>query len=76
MRLIGAMQTPDGAWRVEALRLGSGFWYRVVRRVPDAAEPVVYEHLTIAGVERVLDGAGVDLGDLVPVDPDDGEPST
>ena len=26
----GAMQTPDGAWRVEIVRRGHGRWYRIV----------------------------------------------
>jgi bifunctional non-homologous end joining protein LigD len=57
-RVEGAMQTPDGAWRVEALRSGATPWYRVVH-----AGNVV-DWLTIADVERLLDRAGIDISKL------------
>ena len=55
-----AMQTPDGAWRVEVYRQppSRAYWYRLVHgdnRV---------EGLTITGVERLLAEAGYDMGDL------------
>jgi hypothetical protein len=50
----GAMQTPDGAWRIEVVRRGRTRWYRVVH-----GEDVL-DRLSIASVERILDEAGVD----------------
>ena len=59
----GAMQTPDGAWRVEVVRRGRTRWYRIVH-----GEDVI-DWLSIAAVERILDEAGVDRRLLIPVDP-------
>jgi hypothetical protein len=67
VKIVGVMQTPDEVWRVEALRQGARFWYRVVQREPDAPERV-YDHLTIGGVEQILAKAGVDRASLVQVD--------
>jgi bifunctional non-homologous end joining protein LigD len=53
-----AMQTPDGAWRVEVIRRGRTRWYRIVHGDD------VLDWLSIAGVERILDEAGVDRGTL------------
>ena len=50
----GAMQTPDGAWRVEVVRRGRSRWYRIVHG-DDVAD-----RLSIGAVERILDEAGVD----------------
>jgi hypothetical protein len=50
----GAMQTPDGAWRVEVVRRGRTRWYRIVH-----GEDVL-DWLSITAVERILDEAGVD----------------
>jgi bifunctional non-homologous end joining protein LigD len=50
----GAMQTPDGAWRVEVVRRGRSRWYRVVHGEE------IRDWLSIAAVERILDEAGVD----------------
>jgi hypothetical protein len=50
----GAMQTPDGAWRVEIVRRGRSRWYRIVH-----GDDVV-DRLPISAVERILDEAGVD----------------
>jgi hypothetical protein len=50
----GAMQTPDGVWRVEAVRRGRTRWYRIVHG------DEVLDRLSIAAVERILDEAGVD----------------
>lgn len=50
----GALQTPDGAWRVEVVRRGRTRWYRIVHG------DEVQDRLSIAAVERILDAAGVD----------------
>jgi bifunctional non-homologous end joining protein LigD len=60
--VVGAMQTADGRWRVEVVRRGPTTWYRIVH-----GDDVV-DWLAIAGVERVLAGAGVRMDDLVPDD--------
>jgi hypothetical protein len=57
--ITSAMQTPDGAWRVEVVRRGRTEWYRIVHGDD------VLDWLSIAGVQRILDEAGVDLGELV-----------
>jgi hypothetical protein len=59
----GAMQTPDGAWRVEIVRRRQARWYRIVH-----GDDVV-DWLSITAVERILDEAGVDRRLLVEVDP-------
>lgn len=59
----GAMQTPDGAWRIDAVRAGGNLFYRVIH-----GESVV-SHLSISSVELILDTAGVDRAELVSVDP-------
>jgi bifunctional non-homologous end joining protein LigD len=53
-----AMQTPDGAWRVEIVKRGQSQWYRIVHR------DGVVDWLSIAAVQRLLGEAGVDLADL------------
>lgn len=58
MKVEGAVQTPDGAWRVEAVRRGTSRWYRIVHGDD------VLDWLTIAAVQRILAEAGVDLADL------------
>jgi bifunctional non-homologous end joining protein LigD len=50
----GAMQTPDGQWRVEVVRRGRTRWYRIVHG------DEVIDWLSIGAVERILDEAGVD----------------
>jgi hypothetical protein len=55
----GAMQTPDGAWRVEVVRRGRTRWYRIVHGHD------VIDWLSIAAVERILDEAGIDRHTLV-----------
>jgi hypothetical protein len=52
-----AMQTPDG-WRVEVVRRGTTRWYRIVH-----GDDLI-DWLSIAGVQRILTEAGVDLADL------------
>jgi bifunctional non-homologous end joining protein LigD len=59
----GAMQTPDGEWRVEVVRRKRTRWYRIVH-----GEDVL-DWLSIAAVERILAEAGVDRRLLVEVDP-------
>jgi bifunctional non-homologous end joining protein LigD len=59
----GALQTPDGRWRVEIVRRGRDRFYRLVN-----ADNVV-DGLHIASVERLLAEAGVDLADLVEIRP-------
>jgi hypothetical protein len=59
----GAMETPDGLWRVEIVRRSGTRWYRI------AHGEDVFDWLSIAAVERILDEAGVDRHTLVEVDP-------
>lgn len=54
----GAMQTPDGRWRVEVMRRGASRWYRILH------DDNVLDWLTVTDVERILAEVGVDLGDL------------
>ena len=61
----GAMQTPDGEWRVEVVRRGRTRWYRIVH-----GEDVL-DWLSIAAVERILDDAGVDRRTLIDAGPSD-----
>jgi bifunctional non-homologous end joining protein LigD len=56
-----AMQTADGAWRVEIVRRGRDRWYRIVH-----GDDVI-DWLSISSVERILAEADVDLADLVDV---------
>ena len=55
-----AMETPDGAWRVEVYRRPrtSNYWYRLVH-----GDNVV-EDLTIGTVKRLLAEAGYSMADL------------
>jgi bifunctional non-homologous end joining protein LigD len=55
----GAMQTPDGAWRVEVIRRGRTRWYRI-RHGEDEVD-----WLSIAAVQRILAEAGVDMAGLI-----------
>jgi hypothetical protein len=56
-----AMQTPDGAWRVEVIRRGHTHWYRLVHGDNQL------DWLTIAAVQRLLGEAGIDMADLIEV---------
>jgi hypothetical protein len=56
-----AMQTSDGAWRVDIVRRGPAQWYRVVHG------DSVIDWLSIASVRRILGEAGIDLADLAEV---------
>lgn len=51
------MSTPDG-WRVEIVRRGRSRWYRIVH-----GDDLI-DWLSLAGVQRILTEAGVDLADL------------
>jgi hypothetical protein len=55
----GAMQTPDGTWRIEVVRRHRTRWYRIVHGDD------VQDWLSISAVERILDEAGVDRHLLV-----------
>jgi bifunctional non-homologous end joining protein LigD len=55
----GAMQTPDGEWRVEVVRHGRTRWYRIVHGDD------VQDWLSIAAVERILAEAGVNRDELI-----------
>jgi hypothetical protein len=55
----GAMQTPDGAWRVEVVRRGRTRWYRILHGEDEL------DWLSIAAVQRILAEAGVDMAGLV-----------
>jgi bifunctional non-homologous end joining protein LigD len=59
--VVGAMQTPDGRWRVEAVRHGSEHSYRLVH------DTAVVDRLAIATVERLLSEAGIDIADLIDI---------
>jgi bifunctional non-homologous end joining protein LigD len=63
-----AMRTPDGQWRVEVVRRGTSRWYRIVHGDDQI------DWLSIEGVERILDTAGVDRGTLAPADPAPADP--
>jgi hypothetical protein len=55
----GAMQTPDGAWRVEVIRRGRTRWYRILHGEDEV------DWLSIAAVQRILTEAGVDMAGLI-----------
>ena len=59
----GAMQTPDGAWRIEVVRRRRNRWYRIVHG------DQVFDWLSVTAVERILDDAGVDRHLLVEAGP-------
>jgi bifunctional non-homologous end joining protein LigD len=62
-RIIGAMQTPDGYWRVEVYRSGREQWYRVLH-----ANTVVNGRAAIGTVQRILGDQYADL-EPAPVEP-------
>jgi hypothetical protein len=62
--VIGAMETPDGTWRVEVVRRGTSQWYRIIHG------DNLIEWLSIAAVRRILDDAGISLADLVEAPPE------
>jgi hypothetical protein len=59
-RIEGALQTPDGYWRVEIIRSGRDRWYRVRH-----AQTVVAAKASITTVERIL---GPAFGMLIEAD--------
>ena len=59
--VVGAMQTADGRWRVEAVRRGRQDFYRLIHG------DNIIDGLVIATVQRLLDEARVDLADLIDV---------
>jgi bifunctional non-homologous end joining protein LigD len=61
--VTAAMQTSDGAWRVEVLRRGPSQWYRITHA------DNIFDWLTIDAVHRILHQAGVDLADLTESQP-------
>ncbi len=54
----GAMQTPDGRWRVEVVRRDVATWFRLIH-----GDDVI-DWLDIARVEQILDQAGVTMSAL------------
>jgi bifunctional non-homologous end joining protein LigD len=58
-----AMQTPDGAWRVEVVRRNRSQWYRITHG------DNTFDWLTIDAVRRILHDAGIDLADLTEAQP-------
>ena len=60
--LIGAMQTVDARWRVEAVRRGGQHFYRLIHG------DNVIDGLVIATLQRLLAEAGVDMADLIDAD--------
>jgi bifunctional non-homologous end joining protein LigD len=58
-RITGAMQTPDGYWRVEVYRSGREHWYRVLH-----GTTVVHDRAAIGTVQRIL---GEQFAELEPV---------
>lgn len=48
-KILGAMATPDGYWRVEVYRDRGSQWYRVIH-----ANTVVHDKAAIATVQRIL----------------------
>jgi bifunctional non-homologous end joining protein LigD len=62
VKVIGAMQTPGGDWRVEVVRHPNGSrWYRLIHH------DNVVDYLTIGRVAELLAQAGVDMGALAEV---------
>lgn len=58
---LGVLQTPDGAWRVEIIRSGHAYWYRLIHG------DNIIDGLAIATVEQLLNEAGVDRSTLTEV---------
>jgi hypothetical protein len=53
-----AVQTPEGAWRVEVVKRGRSRWYRLVNGDNDL------DWLSIAAAQRLLGEAGIAVSDL------------
>jgi hypothetical protein len=52
------MQTADGAWRVEVVKRGRSRWYRIIHGDSEL------DWMSIAAVQRILGGGGIDIADL------------
>lgn len=65
VKIRGALQTPDGQWRVEVVQRRGQVFYRLIH-----GDNVV-DGLAIATLQRLLAEAGVDMGELVeaPIEP-------
>jgi hypothetical protein len=59
-RIQGSFSTPDGLWRVQAIRERGRFWYRLWH-----VDRVYQDQLVIGTVEYFLTLNGVDWADLV-----------
>ena len=68
VQVEGAMQSPDGRWRVEIVRRGRSRWYRLITGDSEI------DWLSIAAVQRLLADAGVDMGTLVDAPVERSEP--
>jgi hypothetical protein len=64
MTIEAALQTPDGAWRVEIVKRGQTHWYRIVHADNEI------DWLSIPAVERILAEAGIDMADFVDARPE------
>lgn len=62
VEILGAMQTPDGQWRVETVRQRDQEWLQVVH------EGVAIQFLSLESARAILKKAGVDWAELVPVE--------
>jgi bifunctional non-homologous end joining protein LigD len=60
--VIGAMQTRDRQWRVEAVRRGERDYFRLIHG------DNILDGLVIGSLQRLLAEAGVDMADLVEAD--------
>ena len=59
--ILGAFVSPDGRWRVQAVRKGDHSWYRILRDGQTFADGLLRRE-----AERVLrNDAGLHLADLV-----------
>ncbi|MBG0569165.1 non-homologous end-joining DNA ligase [Actinoplanes sp. NEAU-A11] len=57
----GALETPDGRWRVEVVRRGRDQFYRLMNVAADNS----VDGLSITTLQRLLAEAGVDMADLL-----------
>ncbi len=62
MRIVAAMATPDGLWRVETVEDGGRAYMQICWR------GVVIPYLTPESVREILERAGVDVGELIEVE--------
>ncbi|MGK5682395.1 hypothetical protein [Actinoplanes sp. URMC 104] len=64
MKILGAMQNPDGSWRVEVVQRGAKVGYRLLRD-----GELEHEYMAIGTVEHILRHAGVDMAELELTEP-------